>query len=77
MPFLPVLKKIGSPRFRRWFIDNAPFKSVQVTKNHVDALTEMAVSVLENKKRAAEKKGSDVLKDDDKDLLSIFRQCLI
>jgi hypothetical protein len=50
LPFLPLLKKIGSRRFRRFVIDLLPSKRVRKVKNIVDLIDHTSKEILERKK---------------------------
>jgi hypothetical protein len=74
LPLIPLLKKIGSPRFRRFVIDLLPSKRVRKMKNIVDIMDKTSKSVLERKK-ASLSQDDDVVSEqihEAKDIMSVL-----
>ena len=71
---LPILVKIGPPRFRRFLVDLLPFESVRRLRSIVDVMYNTSLEILEAKKRAL-KEGDDVVSRQigkGKDIISIL-----
>ncbi|KAG6861366.1 hypothetical protein C0995_001099 [Termitomyces sp. Mi166 len=71
---LPILVKIGSPRFRRWCVDHFPSKKLRDMRDMVDTWDRTTNEILEEKKRAL-MEGDEALATQigqAKDLLSIL-----
>jgi len=74
LPWIPLLKKIGSPRFRRFLIDLLPSKRVRKVKNIVDIMDNTSKAVLEMKK-ASLFQGDEVVSEQvhvGKDIMSVL-----
>ncbi|KAG6846510.1 hypothetical protein H0H93_013484 [Arthromyces matolae] len=74
---LPTLVKIGSPKFRRWFVDHLPIKRLRDVRDVVDTMHRTTVEIFEEKKRVlqAENADGEALKEkvgNAKDLMSIL-----
>ncbi|KAG6847206.1 hypothetical protein H0H93_009509 [Arthromyces matolae] len=75
--FLPILVKIGSPKFRRWFVDHLPIKRLRDLRDIVDSMDRTMVEIFEDKKRVLQEATEDgaALKEkieNPKDLISIL-----
>ena len=51
---LPMLKKLGPPRFRRWLLDMVPMQQVQRVKEIVDILDQNTREIFFGKRAALE-----------------------
>ena len=70
--FLPYVKNIGTPAFRRRIVEITPWKDLQVLREVVDVMYSNARSIFLSRKRALES-GDEVVKEDvaeGKDILS-------
>lgn len=52
MKLLPKLARIGTPSFRRFLVDHAPFKFVKDVRDIVDTLYNTSIEIFESKKKA-------------------------
>ncbi|KDR76158.1 hypothetical protein GALMADRAFT_210825 [Galerina marginata CBS 339.88] len=49
---IPLITKIGTPRFRRFVVDLLPFKRISVLRDIVDTLHRTSVGILKSKRQA-------------------------
>ena len=73
---LPMLKKLGPPRFRRWLLDMVPMQQVQRVKEIVDILDQNTREIFFGK-RAALEAGDAAVKEqvaNGNDIMSILRE---
>ncbi|KAG6843220.1 hypothetical protein H0H93_001830 [Arthromyces matolae] len=71
---LPVVGRIGTPKFRRWVVDHLPMKNLHLMRDVIDDLHRTATEIFETKQRAL-KEGDEALAnqvDQAKDLISIL-----
>ncbi|KAH6915167.1 cytochrome P450 [Coprinopsis sp. MPI-PUGE-AT-0042] len=68
---LPWAVHVGTPRFRRWVVDNLPWKKLQKAKDLVDTLHNISKELFESKKRALKEGGEELREGKDKDIISI------
>lgn len=52
MNLMPKLAKIGTPSFRRFLVDHAPFKFVKDVRDIIDVLYRTSIEIFESKKKA-------------------------
>ncbi|KAG6826603.1 hypothetical protein H0H92_015188, partial [Tricholoma furcatifolium] len=69
---LPILVKLGSPRFRRWILDLLPFKMLHKVRDIVDVMDRTAVEIFEEKKKAFRDEVLAKQMGQAKDLISIL-----
>lgn len=67
LQFVPLVKDIGTPAFRRWLVESVPSKDVHRLISSVDTMWEQAKTILNSKKEAVDKEGGG------KDIMSILR----
>ncbi|KAG6867970.1 hypothetical protein C0993_008931 [Termitomyces sp. T159_Od127] len=73
---LPILVKIGSPKFRRWLVDHFPSKRLRAIRDIIDIWDRTTTEIFEAKKRAL-KEGDEALAQQigqAKDLMSILTE---
>ncbi|KAG5353552.1 hypothetical protein C0989_005524 [Termitomyces sp. Mn162] len=71
---LPIIIKIGSPRFRRWLVDHFPSRRLRAIRDMVDTWNRTTTRIFEEKKRAL-MEGDEALVNQvrqGKDLLTIL-----
>ncbi|KAG6900250.1 hypothetical protein C0993_000891 [Termitomyces sp. T159_Od127] len=76
---LPILVKIGSPKFRRWLVDHFPNKRLHAIRDIIDTWDRTTSEIFEAKKRALEE-GDEALAQQigqAKDLMSILMKANI
>ncbi|KAG6902019.1 hypothetical protein C0995_005667, partial [Termitomyces sp. Mi166 len=71
---LPILVNIGSPKFRRWFVDHFPSKRLRAIRDIVDTWDRTMTEIFEGKKRALREGDGALAKQigQAKDLMSIL-----
>jgi hypothetical protein len=71
---IPLLKKIGSRRFRRFLIDLLPSKRVRKLKNIIDIMDNTSREVFERKKASLSEDGEVVSEQvhEGKDIMSVL-----
>ena len=77
--YLPILAKIGPPRFRRFIVNHLPFKNVKRLRDIVDTIYETSVGIFRAKERALQE-GDEVLMKQigkGKDIISILSMCIL
>jgi hypothetical protein len=76
--YLPIISKIGSPRFRRYLLNLFPSRALHELRDIVDVLQNTAVEIYEAKQKAlAEGDGEAEMKvSEGKDIMSILGQFL-
>ena len=73
---LPIFKKLGPPRFRRWLLEMVPMQQVQRVKEIVDILDQNTREIFFGK-RAALEAGDAAVKEqvaNGNDIMSILRE---
>ncbi|KAG5338249.1 hypothetical protein C0989_007887, partial [Termitomyces sp. Mn162] len=75
---LPILVKIGSPKFRRWCVDHFPSKRLRAIRDIIDIWDRTTTEIFEEKKKAL-KEGDEALAKQigqAKDIMSILSRLL-
>jgi hypothetical protein len=77
MYLLPILIKIGTPRFRRFVVDLLPFKNVRRLRDIIDTMHDTSVEIYKAKKHAIQE-GKETLEKQSgrgRDIMSILSMC--
>lgn len=78
---IPFVVKIGPPRFRRFVMDNVPWKKLHRLRDIVDEMDRSSTKILEEKKAALQQGDEAVLEQvgHGRDIMSVLRKlgCLV
>jgi tRNA A37 methylthiotransferase MiaB len=71
---MPILVKLGTPRFRRFLMGLVPHKAVRRTQEIVDVMDRTSIQIFEHKRLALQQGDEAVLKQvgRGKDIMSIL-----
>jgi hypothetical protein len=72
--YLPLLAKLGPPRFRRFLVDLLPSKRIRRLRDISDVMHETSINILESKNRALHEGDEAVVKQvgSGRDIISIL-----
>jgi hypothetical protein len=75
---LPLLVRIGPPRFRKFLVGLLPFENVRRLRSIVDVMYNTSNDILEAKKRALEEGDEAVARQigKGKDIISVLSMCI-
>jgi len=74
--YLPIISKIGSPRFRRYLLDLLPSRALHELRDIIDVLETTAVEIYEAKQKALAEgdREAELKVSEGKDIMSILGQ---